>query len=50
MHGATIKIKKKIDNAQLDVLTILYYIQLFHSIFKTSFGITGILDGRNRKT
>lgn len=43
-------LSSKLDNAKLDVLTVLYYIQLFHSIFKTNFGIMGILDGRNRKT
>jgi ribosomal protein S8 len=40
----------KLDNAKLDVLTVLYYIQLFHSTFKTNFGIMGILGGRTRKT
>jgi len=43
-------LSSKLDNAELDVLTILYYIQLFHSIFNTIFGIMSILDGRNRKT
>jgi hypothetical protein len=42
-------LSSKLDNAELGILTVLYCTQTHYYIFNTSFGILGMLDGRNRK-